>query len=236
MIGNHQDITERKRAEEALHQANRKLNLLSGITRHDIKNQLTVLMGYLDLLEMKQPDPTLIEYFKKLTIAADRISAMIQFTKTYENIGVNAPAWQDAGTVADATAKDVSLGNVQLDNDLPAGTEVYADPLIAKVFYTLIDNAVRHGGTITTIRFSSEERNGNRFIVCEDDGVGVPAEEKEKIFERGFGKNTGLGLFLAREILDITGIAIRETGEPGKGARFEIAVPKGTWRTTGNGA
>jgi signal transduction histidine kinase len=67
-------------------------------------------------------------------------------------------------------------------------------------------------------------------VVCEDDGDGVITVEKEKIFERGFGKNTGLGLALAREILAITGITIRETGEPGKGARFEMTVPNGAWR------
>ena len=121
-----------------------------------------------------------------------------------------------------------------MKNDLPAGTEVFADPLIVKVFYNLMDNAVRYGGKITTIRFSVEDRNGDQIIVCEDDGDGVVAEEKEKIFERGFGKNTGLGLALSREILDITGITIRETGEPGKGARFEMTVPKGMWRTVAN--
>ena len=85
-------------------------------------------------------------------------------------------------------------------------------------------------------RFSVEERDGDHVVVCEDDGEGVPATEKEKIFERGFGKNTGLGLALSREILSITGITIRETGEPGKGARFEMTVPKGTWRMKGKGA
>jgi signal transduction histidine kinase len=69
--------------------------------------------------------------------------------------------------------------------------------------------------------------------VCEDDGNGILAEEKEMIFERGYGKNTGMGLFLAREILDITGITIRETGEPGKGARFEMTVPEGAYRLAG---
>jgi signal transduction histidine kinase len=49
----------------------------------------------------------------------------------------------------------------------------------------------------------------------------------ERIFEQGFGKNTGLGLFLSREILAITGITITENGVPGKGARFEITVPRG---------
>jgi signal transduction histidine kinase len=57
----------------------------------------------------------------------------------------------------------------------------------------------------------------------------------ERIFERGYGKNTGLGLFLSREILAITGITITENGVPGKGARFEITVPKGAYRFTGTG-
>jgi len=66
--------------------------------------------------------------------------------------------------------------------------------------------------------------------VCEDDGTGIPPGEKEKIFERGYGKNTGMGLFLSREILAITGISITGNGEPGKGARFEIRVPPGKFR------
>jgi signal transduction histidine kinase len=107
---------------------------------------------------------------------------------------------------------------------------VYADPLIYKVIFNLIDNAVRYGKTITTIRFSVEERDGDHILVCEDDGVGIPADEKEKIFQRGFGKNTGLGLAISRQILDITGITLHETGEPGKGARFEIVVPRGKCR------
>ena len=224
------DITERKVAEEALHQANKKLNLLSSITRHDINNQLTVLMGYLAIINKKQPDPALNEYFVKVGNAAQRISSMIQFTKEYESIGVKAPTWQDCRTVIDTAAKQAQLGNVVVKNDLAVGSEVFADPLIVKVCYNLMDNAARYGGKITTIRFSVQEHDGDQIIVCEDDGDGVVAEEKEKIFERGFGKNTGMGLFLSREILSITGITIKEAGEPGKGARFEMTVPKGAWR------
>jgi len=229
------DITERKRAEEALRQANKKLTLLSSITRHDINNQLTVQMGYLSFLELKQFDSTQNEYFRKVSTAAKRISAMIQFTKEYEEIGVHAPTWQDIRTLVDTAVKQAPLGTVMVKNDCPAGTEVFADPLIEKVFYNLMDNAERYGGKITTLRFSFEESEDIHLVICEDDGEGVPVEEKEKIFERGFGKNTGLGLALSREILSITGITIRETGEPGKGARFEMAVPKGMWRSAGRG-
>ena len=68
------------------------------------------------------------------------------------------------------------------------------------------------------------------MIRIEDDGIGIPVHDKELIFERGFGKNTGLGLFLSREILSITNISIREVGEFQHGARFEINVPQGVYR------
>jgi len=224
------DITDRKQVEDALKMANRKLNILSSITRHDINNQLAVLVGYLRILEKKQSDPTLNVYSQKIASAAERISAMIRFTKEYEQVGVKDPAWQDCHTLVDTATKEVTLGHVKVKNMLNANTEVFADPLIVKVFYNLMDNAMRYGGKITTIAFSFKERNGDWIIICEDDGEGVLAEEKEKIFDWGIGKNTGLGLALSREILDITGITLNETGEPGKGARFEMTVPKGAWR------
>jgi len=230
------NISDIRQVEDALLLSNKKLNLLSSITRHDINNQLMALQSYLTLLEKKHPDPSHTEFFRKAAVAGQRISAMIQFSKEYEQIGVKAPVWQDYRTGADTAAGQVSLGKVLVKNDLPSGEEVFADPLIVKVFYNLMDNAVRYGGKITTIRFSADERDGDRIIVCEDDGDGIPTAEKERIFERGFGKNTGLGLYLSREILAITGITIRETGEPGKGARFEMTVPKGMWRIAGKSA
>jgi PAS domain S-box-containing protein len=220
------DITDRKRMEDAILRANKQLNLLSSITRHDINNQLQVLNGFAELLRIKMPDPSVENYFSRLMEASSQITAMIRFTKEYEKIGVHAAVWQDLQALVNSVGKNATLGQVTLKNDLPANLEVFADPLIAKVFFNLIDNALRHGGRITTIRFSFEARNEVGLIVCEDDGNGVVTEEKERIFDRGFGKNTGLGLALAREILDITGITIKETGEPGRGARFEVVVPK----------
>ena len=108
--------------------------------------------------------------------------------------------------------------------------EVYADPLFEKVFFNLFDNAVRHGEHVTEIWIRFEQRGYAGVLIVEDDGVGVTKEDKSKIFRRGFGKYTGFGLFLTREILAITGITIQETGEPGKGARFEMIVPTGEYR------
>ncbi len=215
---------------QTLDDANKKLTLLSGITRHDIISQLTVLQLYLEILENKLPDSSYHEYFKKIGIATDRISSIVRFTQEYEKIGVNTPVWVDVSAIVDAAKKEGVSGHLRLVNDLPANIEVFSDALIANVCYNIIDNAVRYGGKITTIRFSVEDPGDYHLIVCEDDGEGVAVEEKEKIFDRGFGKNTGFGLALSRDILAVTGITIKETGEPGKGARFEIMVPDGAWR------
>jgi PAS domain S-box-containing protein len=224
------DITERKQAEEALLEANGKLALLSNITRHDINNQLLALNAYVELLHEKIPDSALENYFSGITQASARISTMIQFTKKYNSAGESAPQWQNLRRLVDTAANQVNLRKIPEINDLPPGIEVYADPLIVKVFYNLMENAVRYGGKITVIRFFIEEYDGSHIVVCEDDGEGIPAEDKKRIFDWGFGKNTGLGLALSREILGITGITIQETGAPGKGARFEITVPKGAYR------
>jgi len=107
---------------------------------------------------------------------------------------------------------------------------VYADPLFEKVFYNLFENAVRYAGPAPAVRVHCSCREESLVISVEDDGPGIPAGEKERIFLQGFGKNTGLGLFLVREILAMTGIVVRETGEAGQGARFEMLVSGGHWR------
>jgi signal transduction histidine kinase len=84
---------------------------------------------------------------------------------------------------------------------------------------------------MTEIHITSREEGGALVLVFEDNGIGIPQKDKNRLFTKGFGKNTGLGLFLSREILSITGITITENGEPGKGARFEITVPKGMYRS-----
>lgn len=224
------DITERKQAEAALCQSNRKIKLLSRITRHDIRNLLLALDGYLVLLHEETRDPQLMDYLSKSMRISERISTMIEFTKMIDEIGIQAPSFENLHTLVDTAAGGFPSVPVRIVNDIPNDVEIIADSLMVKVFFNLIDNAIRHGTSVTSIRFRSCERKEGYVIVCEDDGTGIPHSWKGQIFEQGFGKNTGLGLFISREILAITGITIHETGEPGKGAQFEIVVPKGAYR------
>jgi signal transduction histidine kinase len=228
--GANQDITEHKKAEEALRQAHKKLHLLTGITRHDISNQLMALNGFVGLLHKKVTDPALETYFTRITEANRLMTAMIAFTREYEKIGVHAPVWQAPAAVVDEAATGILPGQIVLTNSLPRTLEIFADPLIVKVFFNLLDNSIRHGQRVTEINVSSHTDNENLVLVWEDNGIGIEREDKEQIFERGFGKNTGLGMFLVREILSLTGIVIRETGEPFVGARFEMTVPRGAYR------
>ena len=222
------DITERKNIEVALHLANHKLTLLSSITRHDINNQLVALSGYLALLERETISVSSEQRLIKAKTAADRIASMIHFTKEYEDIGVNAPAWQNVRALVEKSVGEVQLGQIRLQNDVPAGIEMFADPLIVKVFYNLVDNAVKHGVSTTTVRFFVEEKEGVRSVVCEDDGAGVTAAMRKKIFTRGTGKDHGYGLFLSHEILSITGIRISEEGRSsGSGSRFVMTAGPG---------
>lgn len=227
------DITRFHQASEALAFAHKKLILLSGITRHDIINQLTALRTYIALLSHQITDPGQSEYLEKMQKISGVIAEQISFTRDYEEMGMDEPAWQELAPLVRKAASELPLQNVKVEIELDR-IEVFADPLLERVFYNLIDNALRYGGArMTTIRFSAKKSGDRLIVVTEDDGAGVSPENKVHIFDKGFGNHTGLGLFLVREILSITGIAIRETGKPGQGARFEMEVPRESYREGG---
>lgn len=224
------DITDNKLSQEALTQANKKLNLLNNVTRHDILNQLTALLGYLELSKQDTIDPHLLKYLVKEELAANAIRNQILFTRDYQNIGVHSPQWQNSAEIVSLAMASIDLHQIQIRTRMPP-VEIYADPLLEKVFYNLIDNSIRHGERVTGITISSEESNDSLDIIIEDNGMGVPESEKERIFRREYFKNTGFGLFLTREILAITNLTIKETGKYGTGARFVIHVPREAYRS-----
>ena len=223
------DMTERNRAESALKNAHAKLNILSNLSRHDILNQLTVLSGYLELSKGLAAEPRLAEFIQKEADVTNTITEMIRFTKDYQEIGINSPSWQNLEATIVRAVRNIRPGDVEITIDVEP-VEIYADLLLERVFYNLMENALNYGKTLTKIRFSFARTGTGGIIICEDDGAGIPAGEKENIFRRQFFRHTGLGLFLSREILAITEITITETGKPGAGARFEMVVPAGAWR------
>jgi PAS domain S-box-containing protein len=223
------EIDERRQVENALHQINAKLNMVSSIARHDILNRLTVIYGIISLLQQGISDPTFRDYLKKAEESAIAIRRQIEFTADYKNMGLERADWQNVNDSLRQSCENVDLKGVTLDvstNNL----EIFADPWLNKVFFNLIDNTLRYAERVTKITVSYHESEDGLDLLFEDNGIGIPSGEKEKIFERGYGKNIGYGLFMVREILAITDLTVRETGEPGKGARYEIHVPKRYYR------
>jgi signal transduction histidine kinase len=223
------------RVQESGHEQNlliertEKMNLLFSVARHDISNQLFALQLCLDILQQAHPDDLQRDYYRRFSEGFDRISSILRFTRDYLDVGMQAPIWHDLGSVVNTAAGPYSGSHITIIIDVPP-IEICADPMIERVFYNLIDNAVRHGGTISRLTITVGRQDSGLVITCEDDGIGIPVEHKERIFRKGYGKNTGLGLFFAREILRSSGITIRENGSPGTGARFEIYVPAGKYR------
>ncbi|MDD1686640.1 histidine kinase N-terminal 7TM domain-containing protein [Methanoregula sp.] len=228
------DVTEMRQASRAIETANRKLNLLSSITRHDMLNKLTGLATYLELAKEEKEEATLHTYIENMVKISRVLQEELEFTRDYQDLGVKTPTWQNVNTLVQPNVAFFPAHYPRVEIAIhPVGLEIYADPLLEKVFYNLIDNALRYGGgKMNMIRVTSCEENGSMIITFADNGEGIAAKDKPLLFTKGFGKNTGLGLFLSREILSITGITIRENGTPGEGARFEITVPCGEYRSS----
>jgi PAS domain S-box-containing protein len=223
------DINERKRIEDALRHANKQIILLTSITRHDILNGITTLRLSLELLKNEPLDEKLRTFVEQQEKVIAQIQHQINFTRDYQNIGIRPPRWKDVGERFAAAVASVPPARIAIQAEVK-NIEIFSDDLIERVFANLIENTLEHGAKATTIRFFPEIRGKDLMLVYEDDGVGIPVEEKELVFEHTRRGRISYGLFFSREVLAITGLSIREAGQPGSGARFEILVPEGLFR------
>ncbi len=224
------DVTEERKAKESLRLANDKLNLLSMVARHDMMNKLVVQRGYLELAGLNDGG-TMTEERRRIMLAnVEDMENIMIFTRDYQSLGLKSPEWQPLDPVVKEAERTVHPPGIDVRIDA-GNVELYADLMLQKVFTNLLDNSVRHGERVSLVRVWTEENQDlSLSVFYEDNGVGVPVEEKEKIFELGHGRNTGLGMYLSRQILGITGSTITEKGRPGQGCTFEILVPPGKWR------
>ncbi|WP_372959641.1 PAS domain S-box protein [Methanoregula sp.] len=236
LMGVVQDITERKFAEENILLANRNLALMTDITYQDIQNKVTALRGYVELMKKSGTGQERVSFLPAMSEILETIHHLITNTKDYLRMGADQSRWINLEQIIQKEAsvlagnKEITL-SVRLD-----AIEIWSDPLIGRVFQNLLDNAVRHGRTVTGISFGYQEIPEGLLLICNDDGSGIPEEEKAHIFERVVAGEGRFGLFFAHEFLSASGMAIRETGEAGTGARFEITVPKRMYRFAGTAA
>jgi signal transduction histidine kinase len=210
--------------------AEKKLEIVGSVTRHDVLNQLTAIMGYNELLSTMVQDKEQLQFLEVQRRSSEKMRRIFAYSKVYQAIGEESPRWQTFEMLIKFAREEVDLGTVAIRSEVPA-CSVFTDMLFLKVLSYLFDNAVRHGKRTTEIRLRLESDGQGAILCIGDDGVGVEDGDKEKIFTKGFGKYTGWGLFVAREILSANGMTIRETGTAGSGACFEIRIPAERIRT-----
>lgn len=227
------DVSRRKREDRALRIANQKLQLMNIVAWHDIQNKVTGLRGYVELSKDMVTDEKLKKFIDSEEDVLRVIYRQLQYTKEYQEMGNHPPQWVSLPRVLRTIISFRETGPMKFQLDLH-DLELYCDPVIEKVFSHLIENTQKHGKKATTIHISCQETATGLVLTYEDDGIGIPREKKKDLFVRGVGSATGFSLFFVHDLLEISEMSIQETGVPGSGVRFEISVPKGLYRISGD--
>jgi len=220
------DSTAEKRMLERAEKTSEKLSVVGGLTRHDVNNKLSTILNVSYLLKQKLRDNQSLELVKETESAVHQIEGLFEFARAYEKLGTEELAYVDAEKVFNEAARLFpSLKDIRIVNDCH-GLTLFADSLLRQLFYNLIDNSLKHGEKVGQVRVHYEISEDHLKLIYDDDGVGIPKAEKDKIFKEGYGKARGHGLYLIKKMCEVYGWTIRETGRQGKGAQFTINMPK----------
>jgi hypothetical protein len=208
-----------------LSNASHSWNDLNSKIRHDILNQLTAILGYLELSEDLVSDPMLKDFNKKEQNAAERIREKLIFTREYQKIGLTEAEWVKLPSLIVEAIGEAGCKNLTIDIDIPE-IRFFVDKTFKQALIRILENTPEHAPGATAIKIFFTCVNGDGNLVIEDNGPGIEVANKVRIFDISFGSGEGYGLFLAEKLLGVFGMAIRETGTAGNNARFEIIIPK----------
>jgi len=218
-----------KSAERKLSILYEKIGIVGKLTRHDVNNKLSIIMGYSFLLKKKYSDhPDIIENLIKIEQAVKNSEKMFMFAKMYEQIGEEELKYIEVEKTINEAVALLSNLNLKLVYNCK-GLKVLADSGLIQLFYNLIDNTVKHSKHASAIKiYQKISEQDNLELIYEDDGVGILEENKKEIFREGFstGGSTGFGLFLSKKMIEGYDWTIQEVGKPGVGAQFVITIPK----------
>ncbi|WP_458207699.1 PAS domain S-box protein [Haladaptatus sp. NG-SE-30] len=233
-LGSARDVTERKQRKQELKRQNERLEEFASVVSHDLRNPLNVAQGHLELARERGDE----HHFDKTRNALGRMGSLIgdlltlarqglvvSDTEPVELTTVVRQAWTNADTQESTLIVD-SLGTVRADRGR-----------LQELFENLFRNAIEHAGSTTTVHVGklddasgNKEMNGStdEFVsgfYVEDDGPGIPPEERESVFEYGHttAKNgSGLGLSIVDGIAEAHGWSVSVCEGRDGGACFEI--------------
>ncbi|OYR57773.1 sensor histidine kinase [Halorubrum halodurans] len=215
------DVTTIEEQRRALEERNERLDAFAGVVSHDLRNPLSVISGYAELAS-ETGDP---EHLERIRSTADRttefLEDLLQLSRRGETVTEFEPVSlaETVSAVADDAADDDLTVVV---DDAVAGATVSADRVrFRQVLDNLLRNARDHADGPVTVTVG---RLPDGFFVA-DDGPGIPASERESVFDVGFTTRepgTGLGLAIVRDVVEAHGWSIEATDGEDGGARFEV--------------
>jgi len=230
VVGISTDITEQKNREQ-------ELELLNRIVRHDIRNDMSVMLGWAEMLEDHVDDEG-TEYLRKVVTSGEHVVELTETAREYVQTVVSEDDIEtESVRVCSVLETEVSLREESFPHaefavsNTPSDVEVLADSMLNSVFQNVLNNAIQHNDSDTprvTVSCEVDERTVTVRIA--DNGPGIPDEHKDVVFgkgERGLGSDgTGIGLYLVHTLVTQYGGQVwAEDNEP-TGTVFVIELPR----------
>ncbi len=224
-------VAEYATATEKIKELNEKLRVIASLTRHDVRNKLGVLNGYMYLLKKQiSGNEVAINHLAKMDEASKQLLAILEFERIYEQINSENLAYVTVEKYfAEASSLVSDFKGIKTQCNCE-GLEVLADSLLRQLLYNLMDNTLKYGEKTTLITLHFQRSEKSLLLIYEDNGVGMTDEVRSHLFEKGFGKGTGFGLYMIKRIIEAYGWSIEENGKLGSGAKFTIEIPQDKFR------
>ncbi|MFW6384068.1 MAG: ATP-binding protein [Halodesulfurarchaeum sp.] len=231
------EITEIRALADSLEAEREQLELLNRVLRHDVRNDMNVILGWMEALEPyldSDGDAILDRIFRsgqhvvELTDIAKEIVEAIIAGKDVSLEPVDlAPVLE---TVVETRQETFEQAKILIEGQTPVVT-VEANEMLSAVFRNLINNAVQHNDrAVPEVTISSAVTDEQVRIRVADNGPGIPEAQRDRIFgsdEKGLeSTGTGMGLYLVAELMAMYHGSVRvEDNEP-RGAVFDVALPR----------
>ncbi|SFC71561.1 PAS domain S-box-containing protein [Halobiforma haloterrestris] len=235
VLGYARDVTERKEYERTLERQRDNLELLNQVVRHDVRNDLQLVLAYTELLR-EHVDEGTEEYVEQVLEAAreavDITETARDVTEVLLQVGVDRSPVRlrpVLGDQVDDVRSNHERALLTVEGSLPDVT-VLADELLESVFRNLLSNAILHNDEdVPTVTVSAEADDETVRVRIADDGPGIPDEEKKRIFQEGEkgldSDGTGLGLYLVRTLVDRYEGDVRIVDNEPEGSVFVVELP-----------
>jgi signal transduction histidine kinase len=199
-------------------------NTLNSKLRHDMLNQLTAILGYLELSADMIEDPMLKDFGNKEQNAAEKIREKLIFTRDYQKIGQTECDWVKLSVLLTEVVTEAGCQHLKVNFNLP-DVKIFADKVFKQALVRIFENIPEHASDATNIEVRFTKTNQGGTLSIQDNGPGIPEDQKTRIFDLGYGKGAGFGLFLSEKLLSIYDVSLQETGIFGTCAKFELHIP-----------